>query len=104
MFLRITFVKKVLLTMTSVFYSMIRVMIICDKLTSIYTFLGNQSCYKTATCYQKKDVPTLFQLFLEKLDQRLSRDGTEFVPVLAVACCDLSQESPGIVLTFISRV
>ena len=70
----------------------------------ISTFVGNQSCYKDATCYQKKDVPTLFQLFLEKLDQRLSRDRTEFVFVLAVGCCDLSQENSGIVLTFISKI
>ena len=79
------------------------VIIIRDNLwyIDINIVLWNQSCYKAAICYQKKDVPTLFQLLQEKLDQR---DGTEFVLVLVVACCDLNQENPGIFLTFISRV
>ena len=79
------------------------VIIVCDNLwyIDINIFFGNQSCYKAATGYQKKDVPALLQLFQEKLDQK---DGTEFVLVLAISCCDLNKENPGIFLTFISKV
>ena len=49
-------------------------------ITRIDTFIGNRSCYKTDTSCHIKDVPTMFQLFLDrKLDRKLSKGGNEFV-------------------------
>ena len=72
-------------------------------MTGVDTFPGNKSCYKAVTSCEKKDVPTLFQLFLE---QKLSKCRTEFVQA-----CDsslyvkiLCQDDAGIGLGFISGV
>ena len=43
---------------------------------------GNENCYKAVTSCQKKDVP----VSQEKLDQKLSKGGTEFVQTWD-SCC-----------------
>ena len=45
----------------------------------IDTFLGNRSFYKAVMSCQIKNVLILFQFFPKKLDQKLSKGGTEFM-------------------------